>query len=180
MPTRLRQCVEAVFFGCLFTLASLSNTCEVKIGLGIAAGIAGVVLIADLVISRRGRSQRSSGMAMLDGDLRHLAERTSADLFEFLQDRASSEPSYPDFGEAKAWADKQRDLYRHSQETMTRYDRKFGAQVLRAFDGFAEREMVDSLDRHQFEHPTNPLGIREVAQQLGVLAGRLSENHHGV
>jgi hypothetical protein len=56
---------------------------------------------------------------------------------------------------------------------MARYDSQLSAEALALYDEFARRGLVGIIDRIEFEYPSNPLGVRRVAQHLGSWARRL-------
>jgi hypothetical protein len=56
---------------------------------------------------------------------------------------------------------------------MNAYREGFEAQALAMFDRLELLGLVDKKDRFWLEHPTNPLGVRAVAQMLGTAAERL-------
>jgi hypothetical protein len=56
---------------------------------------------------------------------------------------------------------------------MREFDSAFSARALWLFDELSSRGVLDG-DRFIFEHPTNPLGVRDVAQTLATACDRLS------
>ena len=63
----------------------------------------------------------------------------------------------------------------YSTQTMALYSRRFGARVIAmrnelAVEGFRDDELDGS-----YKHPTNPIGIRIVAESLGALAHQLTD-----
>jgi hypothetical protein len=57
---------------------------------------------------------------------------------------------------------------------MAQYDAQFGPEVLNVAQQLVTHGVLDKIYASMAENPTNPLGIREVAMQLGVAGQRLS------
>ena len=92
------------------------------------------------------------------------------DIMTFVKEREVSEPSI-DFDK---WEESTDMLIKYSRETMGLYDVKFGSRVVAIREEYLKLGIrSDRLDQF-YEHPTNPLGIREVALGLAELAAELS------
>lgn len=113
-------------------------------------------------------------------DLRLACKEHSQAVYEFLGDRQRDDPGHVphwhglphDAGEKEkheAFQEHGEKLMRYSTETMTRYNQRFAARSLALFDRAAEFGWVGEKERFRFEHPTNPLGIEEIARTLGVI-----------
>lgn len=115
-----------------------------------------------------------------EAGLTRKAWELSRELLDFVADRAQDDPGRvphwfglpQDASEAerhRAFEMSTQALIAYSTETMSRYMVRFQARALKLFDDLKECNLVDSSQRHWFEHPTNPLGIQEVAKLLGVV-----------
>lgn len=101
-----------------------------------------------------------------DADLGEEMVQTSQAILELLGQAKRLEPLLPrtetcDDADARS---------RHSRMLMADYDQEFSAKALWLLDEAVRRGYaVGEGGRRRAEHPTNPLGIREVATTLGVL-----------
>lgn len=91
------------------------------------------------------------------------------DIMEFLRQREYNEPQI-DF---ENWEESTNNLIEYSRETMNLYHENFGSRVAIIRQEYLKRGIKsDRLDQY-YTHPTNPLGIKEVAYGLAELAGKL-------
>jgi hypothetical protein len=60
-----------------------------------------------------------------------------------------------------------------SADLLAAYDQDYSARALALFDKAAERGLVPTRERLTVENPTNPIGVRQVAQLLGVASEKL-------
>jgi hypothetical protein len=120
-----------------------------------------------------------------DARLRERCRRLSDEIMQFLSDRRRDDPgSIPHwFGlsatateeeKTRAFNDSTAKSMRYSTETISRYNERYLARSLALFDDLAERNLAPTANRMYFEHPTNPLGIEEVARTLGAIGHRMT------
>ena len=143
---------------------SLPSQFGVWINLGTMA-ISGTFL---LLVAQQARERQVSLQAW-----KREAARTSQDIFQFLADRKRAEPSWVQGGGHEEWQRSSDEHLRHSFETMALFDQRFGARVLALHQTLRKNGLSDEDQEFRYRHPTNPLGIREVAQHLGEMAERL-------
>lgn len=102
--------------------------------------------------------------------LKQRAIRLSNEILEFVADRERSNPPLP---RIETW---ERDVdisTRFSIETMSQFSTKFGARLIATRNELAEQGLTDRELDSLYTHPTNPIGIRIVAERLGALAEKL-------
>ena len=103
-----------------------------------------------------------------------LKQRTltlSDEILRFLVDRGAHDPSL----EPATWHRDTRAMIAYMGETMATYSLRFGARVIAAHNELAITGLTDpELDRF-YARPTNPLGIRVVAERIGALAQQLPD-----
>jgi hypothetical protein len=115
-----------------------------------------------------------------NAELSNRCRELASDIFEFIGDRKQSDPSnVPHWiGQADASEEEKRDAFwqhngrgmEFTNETMSRYNRRFMGRSLGLLDrAVALGWITDPGARFRFEHPTNPLGIEEVARTLATL-----------
>ena len=114
-------------------------------------------------------------------DARELASRAHAlsrELYDFLAERRRDDRTVeshlrssgaPDDQRHQRWIEESISSQAFFTETMSRYGQRYTARALAIFDTATETGLADPKDRWRFEHPTNPLGIEHIAQQLGVI-----------
>jgi len=104
-------------------------------------------------------------------NLKRESQQLSQDILQFLSDRQRLEP---ELVPTKKQRRKQtNDLIRHGRETVTLHHQRFGSRVISVYEHLRERGYSDKRVDTYYEHPTNELGIRELAQRLGALADLL-------
>ncbi len=92
------------------------------------------------------------------------------DIMEFLKQRKDNEPQI----DLDNWEELTNNLIKYSSETMNLYHENFGSRVVIIRQEYLKGGIKsDRLDQY-YTHPTNPLGIREVAYGLAELAGKLN------
>lgn len=89
----------------------------------------------------------------------------------FLTERNNNEPQI-DMDNFKEMTN---NIIRYLKETMGLYDKKFGAEVAIIHQEYPKRNIKSAQLEALYKHPTNPLGIREVAFGLIELAGKLEK-----
>jgi len=102
--------------------------------------------------------------------LKERAIRLSADILSFLTQRQAGEPPLP---RRETWDQDVQAEIRYMQQTMALYSQTFAAKVIAMRDELARKGITDKELDAFYEHPTNPIGIRIVAEHLGALAERL-------
>lgn len=116
--------------------------------------------------------------------LKRRAHELSKRIFRFLSERAVHDPSKQLFspstirvGETteQGFQRRQQDIVSYMHETMNLYDEQFAAEVVAMRDELKRNGLESPELDARYEHPTNPLGIRVVAERLGALADRLSD-----
>jgi hypothetical protein len=171
---RRRDWAGTVLVACIFGLAGMAAvywTTPVAAGLAVVGVASVIVIVLDV--------RAHNGVA----DLQAKCEQISADLFQFLADRAADDNWVPHWEglPRNASAKRKNEAFEKSiesrrkyhAETMNRYDVRFAAKALDTANRLMERDMLPSEERFWFEHPTSPLGIEHVAQGLGVAAEQL-------
>lgn len=93
-------------------------------------------------------------------------------IIEFLKERSNNEPQ-TDFNNFKESTNRHIKYFR---ETMNLYDKKFGSEIIFIRQEFLKRNIKSNRLNSFYEHPTNPLGIREIALGLVELASKLDVN----
>lgn len=58
-------------------------------------------------------------------------------------------------------------MERHSAKLLADYTKRYSARALGVYDDAVRLGLIDGADRWTLEHPTNPLGVEEVARVLG-------------
>jgi len=66
-------------------------------------------------------------------------------------------------------------MIRYMNQTMSIYSETFGAKVIAMRNELAYKGITDGQLDSFYEHPTNPIGIRIVAEHIGALAERLPD-----
>jgi hypothetical protein len=101
---------------------------------------------------------------LTDAELKEQMRKLSTEIYEFLAERGEDAPeigSNPERG------------LRHAGTTVSRYEIRFGGPALGLLQQAVSRGWaISDVQRHIFEHPTNPLGVKEVARTLGELGHR--------
>ena len=132
-----------------------------------------------LVIDPPSRSWRNKR------DLKTRAERVASELQHVLADHRRTDPSRktwfdrPDWSKLsddeknRAFNEQTQASVDHSLELMNRYAIEYSAEALYLCEEFIKRGLAQPGDRSRFEHPTNPLGVEEVARKLGLWGKQL-------
>ena len=119
--------------------------------------------VKNKLISKYGKAR------LTDTDLKKETLTLYMHIMIFLRERAKNDPEI-DFDN---WKESTNNLIQYSRETMNLYDEEFGPRIVFIRQEYLKRGIKsDRLDRFH-EHPTNPLGIREIAYGLAELAGKL-------
>jgi len=104
-------------------------------------------------------------------NLKQVCQQLSQDILQFLIDRHWLKPDLAPT--RKKWRKQSSDHTRHIQETVALYHQRFGSRVVSVYETLKKQGYSDKRIDSLYEHPTNELGIRELAQCLGALAERL-------
>lgn len=102
--------------------------------------------------------------------LKSKAIHLSADILSFLTQRQAGEPPLP---RRETWEQDVQTEVKYMQQTMALYSQNFGARVIATREELAQKGITDKELDDYYENPTNPIGIRIVAERLGSLAERL-------
>ena len=168
-----------VLLAVLKTLTHVGAVPLVFIGLGL------FVLLASGFQRARGLRNRarlavSQAHSDSDDELKAAMRELSAQIYEMLADRGEDDPSripwWHGYPEGASEEEKNRIFQRSTDRTirytlttMDRYRGRFEGQALALFDEAGLRGWANEGKRHYFEHPTNPLGVEEVARTLGAM-----------
>lgn len=96
----------------------------------------------------------------------------SNEILRFLTNRQANEPQ---LFRPETWQQDTNRMIKYSQQTMSLYSEKYALRVIAIRNEFADKGYQDSeLDR-SYEHPTNPIGIRIIAERIGALAEGINE-----
>jgi hypothetical protein len=102
--------------------------------------------------------------------LKAKASLLSSQILRFLSDRTKSEPSSP---RPEYWNEDTEKIIEYFSETVNLFPLQFGARVIAIRNEFVEQDLQNKeLDKF-YEHPTNLIGMRIVAERIGALAERL-------
>jgi hypothetical protein len=93
--------------------------------------------------------------------------QASVAIFEFLGKREQDSP--PVTFRSTHWEEDSETYTKYLFETVARYHQEFGAKVESLRNQLDKRGMTTPTIEIYYEHPTNPLGIRALAQSLGAL-----------
>lgn len=91
------------------------------------------------------------------------------DIMGFLGEREANEPSI-DFNN---WEESTNNISRHYQETMNLYHENFGTRVVEIREEYLKRGITNEKVEMFYTHPTNPIGIHELAYGLAELASKI-------
>ncbi len=94
----------------------------------------------------------------------------SKDMFTFLQEWGQKEPPSP---KRETWSEDVDKSIRLSQERMLDYSRNFGGRVISLHDQLAELGIRDNEIDRTYEHPTNPIGVKILAERFGAIAEKI-------
>jgi hypothetical protein len=107
------------------------------------------------------------------------AQQLSGEISVWIGERDGAEVDilHGDFGPIDlpgAWERQTARTISYSRDTMSRWNERFAVKALTAYDQLIAHGAVDTeTTRFHVEHPTNPLGIKEVSRSLGVMASQL-------
>ena len=91
------------------------------------------------------------------------------DIMQFLGEREANVPSI-DFNN---WEESTNNLTKYYQETMNLYHGNFGPRVVEIREEYLKRGITNDRVEQFYTHPTNPLGIKELAYGLAELASKI-------
>jgi len=91
------------------------------------------------------------------------------EIMHFLKEREANEPSI-DFDR---WEESTNNRTKYTQETMYLYHEKFGSRVVEIREEYLKLGITNEKVEQFYLHPTNPLGIKELAYGLAELASKL-------
>jgi len=135
-----------------------------------------------LVVANAAAQQRLAALAAAQPIVKpHIAQaaslkerivRLSADILSFLTQRQAGEPPLP---RRETWNQDVQDDIRYMQQTMAIYSQTYAPKVIAFHDELASKGLTDNELDSFYQNPTNPTGIRIVAEHLGALAERLPD-----
>lgn len=107
---------------------------------------------------------------LINATLRENTITLYKDIMEFLRQRDFNEPQI-DF---ERWEESTNNLTRYYRETMNLYHENLGSRVAIIREEYLKRGITNERLEQFYLHPTNPLGIREVAYGLAELSGTIT------
>jgi hypothetical protein len=126
-----------------------------------------------------------SSRGLTDEELKQRLRELSVRIYELHGDYQQEQSRivyehHHEMGQAGTEEERQRlhnrevtELSRNSDRTMVKYSRNYETQALSLFDDAIERGLHNNTeDRRWLENPTNPLGVRQVAQILGTIGNK--------
>jgi hypothetical protein len=123
---------------------------------------------------------RTSNLAIVIQD----AQDLSAEIAMWLSDWKASDPlprwsssNDDEIARHHAWVrGTDQDLQR-ARSQMAAWNQRFALRALLSFDRLVKHgaQAVEDIDRFRFQHATNPLGMRDIGEALGVMAGELEK-----
>jgi hypothetical protein len=197
---RLFVVALSLFGGIHFVKGDEPSSAAVDLILYVAMGSSAVVYLWTADVVRRHRptfhGRRESGRWIVEAvpperrrvkkrALRKRALQASEQIYAFLAESRQTDPTsepwfwtpgWETFSEEEknqAFHEHSAKLIRHARETMDRYNASFAAEALVLHAEFERRGVTDGSARFHFEHPTDPLGVEEVARELGVWGRQL-------
>lgn len=145
-------------------IAGLSGVAEARLGWTlIAVGVLGIVWAS--AVSVRERIWPGPDRALVR-QAHSLGERINAFMADRKRDASQEDRQGPFEQRVAAYT-------RHSTETMASYQTRYHLDALRLYKQLVERGLVDSQVETSFTHPTNPLGVEEVARILAAVGGKV-------
>jgi hypothetical protein len=99
--------------------------------------------------------------------LKQRALTLSDEVLRFLLDRRAHEPPMP---ERATWHRDTKAMIGYVGETMARYSLRFASRVIATRNELVAAGLSDPELDSFYEHPTNPIGVRIVAERIGALA----------
>ena len=124
--------------------------------LAIVGGLSGPPIAAAIAKRELGEASEAS--------LRAECQEVTQGIWRLLE---RDQPTFRPARSSEAWEAATQSYIADSGALMRRFDADFGGRALWLYDELTRRG-IEMGDRFDFEHPTNPLGIREVAQRLEV------------
>ncbi|MGV9142041.1 MAG: hypothetical protein ACOC1X_03795 [Promethearchaeota archaeon] len=104
-----------------------------------------------------------------DKELKMETKKLFKNIYLFLREREANEPEI-DFDN---WEESTKRQIVYSRETMNLYKSNFHFEVISIREEYAKRNVTsETLDTY-YRHPTNPIGIEQVAYGLVELANKL-------
>lgn len=146
----------------------------------VASSVAAALAIVFLV--QHFRHSRSPSREQRLAAIRARAAELSTALFQYLSDRRSSNPTndphafapFPVGGTPEqiraAREPMDRAIERHTRLTMDGYNTQFRGRALAIIDQLTEMGVTTTESRSEFELPTNPLGLEDIASALSEIA----------
>ena len=122
-------------------------------------------------LERLSDSAKKESLNLPEESLEGRTKRLSSDILIFLLNRRWNEPPLP---RQETWNSDAEKMVRYSMETMNLYSLKFGAKVIAIRNQLSENGLQDEQLDQIYEHPTNSIGIRIVAERIGALAEQFS------
>lgn len=110
------------------------------------------------------------GRRTSDKELKEQALDVARNLMDLVQTRQSSEPIFS-FERFREFSNT---ISRHSQETQNLYAKEFAGKIAFLRQELLKRNLQDKELDNFYEHPTNYIGLRNVAMRLAALAEQLS------
>lgn len=91
------------------------------------------------------------------------------DIVQFTGEREANRPQI----EFDDWEESTENYTKYSQETMNLYHENFGPRVVETREEYLKRGITNDRVEQFYLHPTNPLGIHELAYGLAELASKI-------
>ncbi|KAA0018349.1 hypothetical protein F0A16_11625 [Salinicola corii] len=116
-------------------------------------------------------NKKRKGYLLEDAELIRRSEELSRNLFNFTEDRKSSQPNFTfeDFKKSS------QEATRHSSDTQQMYASKYQAEATKLRDEFMKRELNDQNIEMYYEFPTNFFGLNYLAVGFATLSEKLKE-----
>jgi len=127
------------------------------------------VIVAEM--RTRVRLDAATAAHVPEASLKRRGLTLSDEILRFLLDRQRDAVPLPRMG---TWEQDAGAMIAYSEGTMALYSQRFGARVIAMRNELADAGLTDPELDQFYEHPTNPIGIRIVAERLGALAERLN------
>jgi hypothetical protein len=135
-------------------------------------------LTSSVMQSIQDRKDRPPLGTGLQANLKHRALELADEILSLLIVRQANEPAFSlrvSPIDPVAWKAEIQAQTAYMWETMNSYSRNLAARVIVMRKEFAEHGLRDEKLDEQSEYPTNPIGIRLVAEHLAALAYRLPD-----
>jgi hypothetical protein len=102
--------------------------------------------------------------------LKYNTAELSRDILTFLADRQVNDPPLP---RRETWDKDIQAMVNYTNQTISLYYVRFGSKVIAAYKELKKYKYTDTQLDLFSEHPTNPIGMRIVAEHLGALAEQI-------